>query len=158
MRPAVAALFLLAAPALMGCPPSLIPGTEVKDTPETRAILEVVAGYKNALETKSVDGVMKLVSKTFFETSGTPEGNDDYDFAGLENKLKEWAAQTKSVKVTLEIRDVVTEVDSTRVRYFYDSNFQIPGPDNTLLWKHDSDTKEMTLKREAGVWRITGGI
>ena len=108
MRLALAALLLAAAAPLAGCTPSLIPGTDIKDTTDTRAILDLVSAYRTSLEGRNIDGMMKLVSKTFFENCGTPEGNDDYDYAGLEQKLKGWskAAGFAPRQVTIELRGV----------------------------------------------------
>ncbi len=158
MRPASAALLACVTLLLAGCAPRLIPGTDIKDTSDTRDILDLVGTYKNALEAKDVDAILKLASKSFFENSGTPEGGDDYDFAGLEQKLQAWAAQTKAVRAALEVKDVFVEGDKAVVRYFFDVSFQIPGPDDTLQWKRETDTKEMQLRREEGAWKITGGI
>lgn len=158
MRPALAALLLAAASLTVGCAPKLIPGTEIKDTPEDRQILEVVLAYRNAVETKNIDKLMGLVSPTFFDNSGTPEPGDDYDRAGLEAKLRTWAGKAKAVRLDMQVKAIRLENDQARAQYFYDVSYQLPGPDNTLQWKRDSDTKEMALKREDGVWRITSGI
>ncbi|HEY3451589.1 MAG TPA: hypothetical protein VGK67_34845 [Myxococcales bacterium] len=158
MRPALAPLFACLIALILGCAPKLIPGTEIKDTSDTRAILDLVGTYKNNLEAKNVDGILKLVSKTFFENAGTPEGNDDYDYAGLEQKLRSWAGTTKAVRGAIEVKDIFVDVDKAVVRYFFDVSFQIPGPDDTMQWKRETDTKEMQLKREDGLWKITSGI
>lgn len=157
MRTAPAALAALAM-LFAGCAPKLIPGTEIKDTSDSRAILDLVGTYKNDLEAKNVDGILKLVSKTFFENSGTPEGTDDYDLAGLDQKLRAWASKTKSVRAAVEVKDVFVDGDRALVRYFFDVSFQIPGPDETLQWKRETDTKEMQLKREEGAWKVVSGI
>jgi hypothetical protein len=62
------------------------------------------------------------------------------------------------VRAALEVKDVFVEGDKAVVRYFFDVSFQIPGPDDTLQWKRETDTKEMQLRREEGAWKITGGI
>lgn len=143
---------------LIGCAPSLIPGTEIKDTPESRKIVDVVSNYRAGLEGRNVERIMKLVAKTFFENSGTPEGDDDYDVQGLEARLKTWAEQTKAVRASIELKSMVIEGNRARLTYFYDVNYQIPGTDGVPLWKRDTDTKEMTLVKEGGVWRIQSGI
>ncbi|MGC4119251.1 MAG: hypothetical protein QM765_32735 [Myxococcales bacterium] len=125
MRPAPL-LALSFALLLAGCAPKLIPGTDIKDNSDTRAVLDLVGTYKNHLETKNVDGILKLVSKSFFENSGTPEGTDDYDLPGLEQKLRTWASKTKSVRASFEVKDIVAEGDKGLVRYFYDVSFQNP--------------------------------
>ena len=158
MRPALAALLFCCATLLAGCLPKLIPGTEIKDTPDSREILDVIGNYKASLEARNVDGILKTVAKTFFETSGTPEGNDDYDYAGLEAKLRGWEKKTKAVRAAIEVKDIFVDTDDAHVRYFFDVSFQIPGPDNTQQWKRETDTKEMVLKRLDGAWKIIGGI
>lgn len=158
MRQALAAMLVCAATVLTGCMPKLIPGTEIKDTPDSRQILDLIGSYKASLEARNVDGVLKTVDKTFFETSGTPEGGDDYDFAGLEQKLRSWEQKTKAVRAAIEVKDIFVDGDNAHVRYFFDVSFQIPGPDNTLQWKRETDTKEMLLKRIDSAWKITGGI
>ena len=159
MRHALAALLLLSAPAAVGCSPRLIPGTEIKDTPDSHQILDVVGAYQKALERRDIDKIVRLTSPTFFETSGTADTKDDYDRAGLETKLRTWLEKTRSVRVNdFTVKTITVEGDSAKVQYFFDVSYQIVGPDNVPQWKHDSDTKEMMLKREAGMWRITGGI
>ena len=105
MRPAPV-LLACTTMLIMACAPKLIPGTEIKDTTDSRAILDLVGTYKNDLEAKNVEGILKLVSKSFFENSGTPEGTDDYDYAGLEQKLRGWAEKTKAVRAAIEVKDV----------------------------------------------------
>jgi SnoaL-like domain len=158
MRHALAALSVCAAMAWTGCTPSLIPGTDVRDTAQNREILDVVGTYRNALEARNVEGVMKLVSKGFFEDSGTPDGSDDFDYNGLQAKLKTWAERTTTVRVAMEVKQITIDGARAKVRYYYDLNFLMPGPNNTPLWKRETDTKEMTLRRESGAWRIVSGV
>lgn len=158
MRPALAGMLFCALAATAGCAPRHIPGTEIKDTPDARQILDLVGTYKAMLEGRSVDGILKLVSPTFFENSGTPEGADDYDYAGLQQRLTAWAGKTTALRAAIEIKDVFVDGDNAHVRYFFDVSFQIPGPDSTTQWKRETDTKEMVLKRESGTWKIASGI
>jgi hypothetical protein len=158
MRRAHLAALIVVAAAAVGCSPKMIPNSEIRDTEENRQILSVIAAYKNALEGRNVERIMSLVSESFFETSGTPDGEDDYDYEGLQNRLKEWAERTRSIRAELKVRSIEVEGDQARARYFYDINYQIPGPEGVPQWKRESDTKEMHLQREGSVWRITSGI
>ena len=158
MRPALAALLVCFATVLAGCTPKLVPGTEIKDTPDARQILDLIGNYRVSLEARNVEGVLKLVSGSFFENSGTPEAGDDYDRAGLEQKLRAWANKTNAVRATIEVKDILVNGDTAHVRYFFDVSFQIPGPDNSLQWKRETDTKELVVKREDGTWKIASGI
>ena len=158
MRYALVALLVCAAAALAGCEPKLIPGTDLRDTKEDREILDVIGTYRNAMETRSADGILKLMAKNFFETSGSPEGNDNFDRVGLQAKLKTWTEKASSVRVAIEVKQITFEGDQAKVRYFFDANFQIPGPNNTQQWKRETDTKEMLLRREDKTWKIVSGI
>jgi len=158
MRLALSGLALTAALALTGCTPKLLPGTEIRDTPDSHDIFEVLGSYRASLEGRNVEGMMKLVSKSFFENSGTPEGGDDYDYPGLEKKLKGWAETTKSVRASIDVKNIIVTGETARVQYYFDVNYQIPGPNDVPLWKREADTKEMSLKREGSAWRIVSGI
>ncbi len=158
MRSALAGLALVTALATTGCAPRLLPGTEIRDTPEAHEIFDVLGSYRAALESRNVDGIMKLVSKGFFDDSGTPEGGDDFDYAGLETRLKKWADNTKTLRASLDVKNIVVEGETAKVQYFFDVNYQIPGPEGVAQWKRESDTKEMALKREGSAWRIVSGI
>ena len=58
----------------------------------------------------------------------------------------------------LEVKAINVTKDQAQVQYFFDVNYEIPGPDNTTQWKRETDTKEMTLKLEGSMWRIICGI
>jgi hypothetical protein len=158
MRYALVAFLVCAAGALAGCEPKLIPGTDLRDTKEDREILDVIGTYRNAMETRNSEAILKLVASNFFETSGSPEGNDNFDRVGLQAKLKTWTEKASSVRVAIEVKQITFEGDQAKVRYFFDANFQIPGPNNTQQWKRETDTKEMLLRREDKTWKIVSGI
>jgi ketosteroid isomerase-like protein len=156
MRRVLAALALVWSAA---CAPKLIPETNILATPDNEAILKVVAQYRQALEGRNVEGIVKLTSKDFFENSGTPEPSDDYNREGLERRLKGWAEQVKAVRASFEVRSVrYLEEGQARAAYFFDVSYQIEGTGGPI-WKRDTDVKEMRLKKESdGVWRIVSGI
>lgn len=146
---------------LSGCGPKLIPGTEIKDTDDNQAIIGVLDAYRRAVEREDVEGIMKLVSDDFFEDAGTPEGDDDYSYAELEERLKAWAEMVKQVKLAVNPKEIIVSDDgnTAQLRYFYDINFQLAGPvGQPDRWEHDSDFNEMTLKKVNGAWKITSGL
>ncbi len=155
MRRVFAALALL--PAL-ACAPKMIPDTNIKSTPDTEAIYSAISQYGKALEARDVDGIMKLVSKDFFETSGTPEAGDDYNYDGLAAKLKAWAEQVKTVRAMIQVKGIAVDVDRAKAPYFYDISYQLE-VSGQLNWKRNTDVKQMQFKKDSdGVWRISGGI
>jgi len=143
---------------LAACGPKLIPNSSIPDTPETRQILDVVVAYRDALQNRDVEKITSLLSPTFFETSGTPEGADDYDLQGLKTKLNDWVSRTKAVRADFQVKNIVVEGDRAKAQFFYEVNYQVATPEGPPLWMRDADTKEMVLKKEDGMWRITSGI
>src|ERR1700686_3141892 len=64
---------LSAALCLCACAPSLIPGTNITDKPDTRAALDVLSKYKIASEALDSDAVLELAASTYFDNgSGRP--------------------------------------------------------------------------------------
>lgn len=150
---------VVALAGFLGCAPRLIAGTEVKDTTDNRDLLGAVGAYRAALQAKDVEGLMKLVSPDFFEDSGTSGADDDYDFAGLKERLVRWARQTGSVRADVTVKQVKVEGDVAAVNYFYDLAYQfLPGEGAEPVWKRESDAKQLSLRREGGRWLITRGI
>ncbi|MGI5861516.1 MAG: DUF4440 domain-containing protein [Myxococcales bacterium] len=152
------AIAVLAAASLTGCAPKLIPGTEILDNEESREILSVLSAYTSALETRNVDRILALASDDFFETSGTADGEDDFDKAGLQERLKAWSIEVKAVRAKLQVKNITVQGDSANAAYFFDLSYQVAGSDGKLVWKNESDAKQMTFRREDGAWKITSGI
>ncbi len=159
-------LCLLALSLASACAPKLIPGTLIEDTDEARQLLDVMRAYTDALEARNTEKILALASNAFFETSGTVEGDDDFDRQGLEAKLKEWFSHFKSVRARIEVRKITFETNpegkivKAALVYFYDISFQIPegnGSDK-LVWRTEADTKEMGFQLEGGMWKILYGI
>lgn len=163
-------LLFIAALALTAsaCAPKMIPGTTIEDTEEARELIDVMRTYTAAIEARDTEKILAMTSRDFFETSGTVEGSDDYDRAGLEERLKDWFEHFKAIRTRIEVRKISYDTDAegkilkARVAYFYDISFQVPegnGSDK-LIWQTESDTKEMGLQREGDdkLWRILYGI
>ena len=144
---------------LAACGPKLFPGTDIEDTEENKAILDVVEGYRRAVEGRNVEGILRLTSPRYFDDGGTPEGNDDVDHAGLQAKVSDWATKTRAARLEVQVKRIFIEKEgAARVRYFYDLNHQFMGADAVGVWKHDADLKEMLFKKEDGAWKITSGL
>lgn len=166
-RHSLAPLFcILALLFTSACATKLIPGTLIEDTEEARQLLDIMRAYTSALEARDTEKILALTSNDFFETSGTVEGSDDFDRTGLELKLKDWFGHFKSVRSRIEVRKITFETNpdgkiiKAAVIYFYDINFQLPEGDGSdkLVWRAESDTKEMGFQLEGGLWKILYGI
>src|SRR6266568_6161214 len=140
VRTAVLALLALAA----GCKPSLLPGTDVPESRDTRAVYDVMQAYRAALEKRDPKAVLALVAPTYFDTAGTPEPGDDLDRAGLEASLEKDLPRTEGQRVELTIRKIEVNGDDAVVEIFYDSFYRVK-TGTALVPRRDSD-----LEREIG--------
>lgn len=151
----LAAFALLAA---SGCTPKRIPGTDIEDTPESRAILEVMEKYRRAVEARDASGVLALVADSFKDDGGTPSPEDDLDYQGLTERLPQAMARLEDVRLEMTVRKV--EIDKSagtaRAVYTYTTSFRMPGL--TTRPQSESEIKEMFFKRVGEQWKITSGI
>ncbi len=144
MRRLCAALLALAA-----CGPRLIPDTQIEDTPDTRAVLDVVGKYREAVEARDSDGVLLLVSKQYFDKN--------LDYAALQKELPKKFALVKTDKLDLEIKDVRVRGDDAGVDVYYTEHYLVALPSGEV-WEQRSDDSRLKLRRESGTWRIVAGL
>src|SRR5262245_40759678 len=99
---ALCAVFLLAA-----CAPKRIPGTELEDTGDTRAILAVMEKYRAALEARDAKAIQAMVSPKFRDDGGTPDDpSDDLTAANLGPHLQALFQKVQNPKVDFNVRRV----------------------------------------------------
>jgi len=105
--------FLLAvvgAGLLFGCEPKVIPGTQIQDTPETRALATlVVEKYRRAMEARDADTIAGMCSPRFHETGGTPAADDDYNLDGLKKRLAEKFKRIKAMTLDIILIDIAID-------------------------------------------------
>lgn len=153
--PLVAVLTL----GLMGCAPRKIPGTELDDTSETRAIIDVIQKYRTAVEAKNTDALTQLADKSFRDDGGTSTPDDDLDFATLPQRLSARMSKVTDLKLDVTVRRIEFDTDqqNARVTYSYQLSFKMPEYSGRA--QSESDIKQMILKRVGDQeWKITSGI
>lgn len=147
---------VLALSMAMGCAPKIIPGTNIEDTPDTRAIISVMERFRTALEARDADAVMALVSPTFKDTGGTSNPEDDLDYAMLQKKLPERLNRTSDVRLDIDVRAITMHKNWATAIYYYNARFRMPTL--TSRPQNESDLKQMMLKKENGQWKVASGI
>lgn len=150
-------LFLLCAPLLFAaCAPHLIPGTQIVDTEDTRAILDVMEHYRAAVEARDAKAIQQLVSKSFRDNAGTEDLQDDLTYDNLPQVLPALFARLDTPRVDLEIRQATVKDGVATVIYYWNASWRAPG----LLEKpqRDAELEQMVLQKEDGKWRIVTGI
>jgi hypothetical protein len=151
------ALLALAATLAVGCAPRRIPGTEIPNTPDTRAIYETLERYRQALEKRDVAGILALVAPGYFDTAGTPDPADDLDRARLEASLKEELPKAESLKVDFTLRRIDVAGDDAQAEIFFDSFYRVKTP-TTSVPRRDSDVQRIKLKRFDHQWLFVSGL
>lgn len=146
----------LALLALYGCAARRIPGTQIEDTEEARAIVDLMEQYRRAVEARDAPKVIALVADSFKDTAGTPSPEDDLDYAKLREELPRNLAKLDEVRLDLNVRKIEVTKEAARAVYTYTASWKMPSL--TGRPQSDSDIKEMWFKRIDGEWKITSGI
>jgi hypothetical protein len=149
----LSALAVLAA----ACAPRMIPGTEIKSTPDSRAVYDVVMKYREALEKRDVPGILALVAPTYYDTAGTPDPADDLDRPRLEASLDQELAKAESVKANFTMRRIEVNGDDAVAEIFFDTFYRVKTP-NTTVPHRDSDVQRLNLKKIDGQWKFVSGL
>ena len=148
-----ALLALIALVAFVGCGPHRIPGTDLEDTGDTRAIIDTISKYNSALEARDVNAILALVDPEFRDNAGTLDPSDDIDIERLRTVLPQRLAKLQDVAVRIEIKTIDVKGDHAQAVYTWVSQFKLNGKART-----ESDIKRMELRRRADGWKILSGI
>lgn len=148
----------LACLATLACSPKRIPGTTITESPDSRAVFDVVQAYRKAMEQRDAAAVLALVAPTYYDTAGTPTPADDLDRAGLEAALTKDLARTDGLRLELMVRKIDVNADLAEAEVFYDAYYRVQTPSGIAVAKHDSDIHRMKLQKVAGEWKIVAGL
>lgn len=148
---------LLLALAAGACSPKRLPGTEIKDTRENRAIYAVIDGYAQAMNRRDAAGVLAQVAPDYFDDAGTPEPGDDLDRERLEKALAEDLGKIEASKLAISLRKIEAQGETAFAEVFYDSYYRVQTPAGPVP-RRDSDVHRIRLKKVAGQWKITAGL
>jgi hypothetical protein len=151
------ALLPLAVLAATACAPHRIPGTDIEDTKDTRAIFDVIQTYGRGMQTRDARTVLSVVSKQYYDDAGTPDPVDDMDYERLEKTLSADLAKLEAVRLELTIRKIGIDRDQAFADVLYDAWYRIQTP-GVVVPKRESDVHRMRFKKEAGGWKIVAGL
>ncbi len=156
MPVALAGLLLCAA----GCGPGYLDaGKKVPATPENRAIHHVLVSYHKAVEDRDVPALRALVSKRYYENSGTTDTDkDDYGIDRLEAEvLPKLQANVKRVQFRIRLLAIDIDGDNANAEFEYVGRALLTegGKESYKMW---NDFAQMKLLREDGAWKIAEGL
>jgi hypothetical protein len=145
-------LLLLAA----ACTPRRIPGTEITDTDDSRAVLAIMERYRAALEARDAKAIQALVAEDFHENGGTESPDDDLTYANLAPHLANLFQRLDNPKVEVSVRRVDIEDGVATAIYYWNASWRMPSL--TSRPQSDSELEQMVLKKTEGQWKIVSGI
>lgn len=165
--PAVICLLLLAsASPLMGCAsPPTIPGTEIPDTPDYRAIVDTLERYRTGFVRKDAAAILATAHRTYHDEAGTDDPGDDVVYDDLGPLLRQRLDQLDSLRFTIEYLDASLYGDRASVRVWIDASYRLKpflDVDGSVRpqppYSRQQDYAEFELLREGEAWFIVKGI
>lgn len=147
---------------LGGCATGRIPNTDLPDSTENRALVNFCERYRRAVESKDARTLLALASPNYYEDAGTPRGEDDYGFEGLQRLLTAWADDVREVRYEIRYRRVVLDPDRPNrvyVDYTYSSSYTLRRPEALLTSPRGASSLHIdpvrntaTVRQDDEVW------
>lgn len=147
-----------AAAASSGCGARRISDTQIRDTPENRAVYDVVRAYEKALEERDAQTILALAAPDYYDTAGTPDPADDLDRGRLEQTLPEDLAKLEGVRLDVVLRGIGVEGETAWAEIFYDEYYRVQTQSGGAVPRRDSDIHRIQLRRVEGRWKIASGL
>jgi hypothetical protein len=154
----IARLFSLSLVALCACEPTLIPNTRVEDTGANREVVDFIERYRVAVESRNVPALLSMASRNYFDDMGTPGGEDDIDFDGLEVGLNRMREEVIGARYQISYRAVSYVVDErVLVDLMYTGWFRVNTAEGPQ-WKRRLEPHRIVLAREDRGYKIVSGM
>jgi hypothetical protein len=148
---------LLATACLFACSHNTLPGTEIPDNPQNRAVLDVFSKYRDALEARDATSLLELTAPGYADQGDPSRGIGPTDRASLEKKLQTDFAKVTGIKLEATIKDIQVKGVEARVDYFQVVRYAVSTPSGER-WKSESDDARMKFVLVAGQWKIVSGL
>ena len=123
----------------------MVPNTNLQNTSENRALVDFMVQYRQAIENRSVEDVMVLVSEDYFEDNGNLDQSDDYGRDGLEAKLSKTFEHTKAIRLDLFVQNAAVDNGQILLDYRYRQRalMHLPVGDQ---WVSHGDVNRLVLR------------
>lgn len=144
---------------LGGCGEALIPNTDVEDTEDNRKVIDFCEEYRIALEARNAARLLAMAADDYYEDGGSPSGQDDYDRAGLEQRLRTRFSRLEAIRYDIRYRRVVYFPDRVEVYYSYYGRFQVAGSETgESHWFSEVGDNRLVLARVPDGYKILSGL
>jgi len=122
-----------------------IPNTTVQDTPENRAVITFMENYRNSVESRDVGALLAMAHPQYLDDNGTPSGDDDIDYRGLQRKLSRWRERVTDVRYEIKYRTITREMDRVLITYRYSASFRIAYDEEDQRWSRRIGENQLVL-------------
>jgi len=145
--------------AATACKTANLPGTEIPDNDDTRAVAAVIDRYRAALELRDAGAVLALASAAYLDPNGTPEPRDDMDWAALQVALPRDLAGLENVQVAFTLRRIDVQGDRAIAEVFFEQFYRVQTPAGAMP-RRDSDVHRFVLARagQGQPWLFISGL
>ena len=138
--------------------PIVDPTAEIRATDATEDIAALMEEYADALESLDTDRIDALMSRDYYENSGTTDTTaDDYGYATVPEMYATLRDHVEDVRVELSIHDIIVEDDRADVLFEYSFTMLYVVGDESR-WETDRDVNRIQLRHEGAGWRIVSGL
>jgi hypothetical protein len=148
---------LLALAALAACTHNTIPGTTIPDEPRNRAVLQVLANYKQAMEARDPNALLSLAAPGYFDKGDPSRPGDPHDLEGLRRSIPRDFTGVRALKLDIDVRNLKIDGDRAHVDYFGVMRYAVAVP-NGEKWFTESDDQRMKFVKIDGDWKISSGM
>ena len=139
------------------CSHATLPGTNIRDTPQNRAVLDVFGRYKHALEARDPNAILALATPDYTDPGDPARGIGPTDHAALQEKLKSDLSRITGLRLEATIKDLEVKGEQARLDYFQVLRYAVATPSGEK-WKSESDDARMRFVWLNGEWRISSGL
>ena len=141
-----------------------IAGTKIEQSDENQRVVRRVEEYRAAVEQKDTATLMLMASREYWEDSGTPTGEDDYGFAGLQDVLRTRFQLAESIRYSMRYKRIrivpenANEPAKAFVDVLIDASFTIPDGRGNLRRTDKRDHGQFVLEWRDGKWLFLSGM
>ena len=151
------ALMMVAITSLLACSHATLPGTEIPDSPQNRAVLDAFSRYRSALEARDATSLLELAAPAYADSGDPSRGIGPTDYASLQKKLQTDFARVSGIKLEATVKNIEVKGDEGRLDYFQVLRYAVKTPTGES-WKSESDDARMKFVRVKGEWKIASGL
>jgi hypothetical protein len=144
-----------------------IPGTQVPDSDENRAIIDTVEKYRVAIERRDAAALLLMASPDYWEDGGTGSGSDDYGYKGLQRVLAGRFQQVEGIRYSLRYLRIRSRQVKRRsgdvvrrafVDVLIDASFSVKDGRGEMV-RHDMrDQNQLVLQWDGEQWKFLSGM